>query len=60
MKDALHDIVQHSHGLGIFNLVKVIGTDSETKLNAAADANLAVLDAVFHNPLPEFIGTFKS
>jgi hypothetical protein len=58
MKDALHEIVQHTHGLGFFSLIKVMGTDSYTKLNGVAEDNLAILDAKFHNPMPEFIGTF--
>lgn len=58
MKDALHEIVQHTHGLGIFTLIKVMGSDSYTKLNGVAENNLAMLDAKFHNAMAEFIGTF--
>jgi len=58
MKDALNEIVQHTHGLGIFSLIKVMGTEDATKLNGAAEQQVAVLDAKFHLPMPEFIGTF--
>lgn len=58
MKDALHDIVQHTHKLGLFNLIKVMGTDKETRLNGAGEDQTVVLDAVFHLPVPELLGTF--
>lgn len=58
MKDALHDIVQHTHGLGIFDLVKVMGSEDATLLNGVSDNNQVVLDAKFHHPIPDFIGTF--
>jgi hypothetical protein len=32
MKDHLLDIVQHTHGLGVIDLVKIVGTENETIL----------------------------
>lgn len=58
MKDYLHDIVQHTHSLGIIDLVKITGTDQETVLNAIAEDRSVILDAQFKNPVPEFVGTF--
>jgi len=58
MKDALHDIVQYTHKLGLFNLIKIIGSDSNTLINGLAEDSTAVLDAKFHNPIPELVGTF--
>lgn len=58
MKDYLHDIVQHTHSLGIIDLVKITGTAQETILNAIAEDRSIILDAQFKNPVPEFIGTF--
>jgi hypothetical protein len=58
MKDYLLDIVQHTHALGVIDLIKVIGTDKETAISAVAEDRSVVLDATFHNPVPEFIGTF--
>ena len=58
MKDYLLDIVQHTHALGVIDLIKVVGSDKETAISAVAEDRSVVLDATFHNPVPEFIGTF--
>jgi hypothetical protein len=58
MKDYLQDIVQHTHSLGIIDLVKVVGTDSQTAIEAVSEERSAIVQAQFHNPVPEFIGTF--
>jgi hypothetical protein len=58
MKDQLLDIVQHTHGLGFVDLVKVIGTETETKVSAVATERLAVIDATFAGPVADFVGTF--
>jgi hypothetical protein len=58
MKDYLQDIVQHTHGLGIIDLVKVTGTDSSTVINAIAEDRSVILEAAFKKAIPDFIGTF--
>lgn len=58
MQDYLKDIVQHTHGLGTIDTVKVIGTDAETRIVALADDKSAVVDAQFKSAHPDFIGTF--
>lgn len=58
MKDHLLDIVQHTHALGVIDLIKVTGTDQETTISAVAEDRSVVLDATFHGPVPEFVGTF--
>lgn len=58
LKDILLDIVQHTHNLGVIDLIKVAGTDKETTIGAVGSERSLVMDAVFHNPIPEFIGTF--
>jgi len=58
MKDYLQDIVQHTHGLGNIDLVKITGTDQETNINAIAEDRSVILEAKFKNPIPEFVGTF--
>jgi hypothetical protein len=58
MQDYLKDIVQHTHGLGTIDLVKVTGTDTETRVIALAEDKTAVVDAVFKSAHPDFIGTF--
>lgn len=58
MRDALKDIVQHTHSLGNINLVKVVGDQNTTVINAIADDKSVILEAEFHAPIPEFIGIF--
>lgn len=58
MRDYLMDIVQHTHSLGIIDLVKITGTESKTSIEAIAEDRAVIVQAEFQNPVPEFIGTF--
>ena len=57
MKSTLRDLVQHTHGLGNIDLVKVTGTTEETLINAIAEDRSVILEAKFKAPVAEFIGT---
>ena len=58
MRDYLLDIVSHTHSLGMIDLVKVTGSADSTLINAVGEERVAIVEAQFHNPVPEFIGTF--
>jgi hypothetical protein len=58
MQDFLKDIVQHTHGLGIIDLVKITGTDTETVINSVAGDRSVIVEAKFKAPVAEFVGTF--
>ena len=58
MRDHLLDIVKNTYGLGIIDLVKVTGTDSETTIEALAEDRSVIVQAKINNPVPEFVGTF--
>lgn len=58
MKDYLLDLVQHSIDLGCVDMLKIEGTDSETRIVGVGNDQSVVIDAKFHNPVPEFIGLF--
>ena len=58
MKDFLQDIVQHTHGLGTIELVKITGDSAGTKINAIAEDRSVILEAQFKQPVAEFVGTF--
>jgi hypothetical protein len=58
MKDILQDLIQHTHGLGVIELVKVTGTDQQTKVEAISEEKNVILTGIFNNPVADFIGTF--
>ena len=59
MKDYLLDIVQHTHGLGVINLIKITGDATSTQINAFDQATkTVVLNAEFKAPVADFVGTF--
>jgi hypothetical protein len=58
MKDNLQDLIQHTHGLGVIDLIKISGTDQETQIAAIAEDKSVVVTGTFKTPLADFIGTF--
>jgi len=59
MKDHLQDIVQHTYGLGVINMIKITGTAESTTINAFDQATkTVVLNATFKAPVAEFLGVF--
>jgi hypothetical protein len=58
MKDNLQDLIQHTYGLGVVDLIKVVGTDQETQIAAIAEDKSVVVSGTFKTPLADFIGTF--
>jgi len=58
MRDYLLDIVKNTYGLGIIDLVKIAGTDTETNIEALAEDRSVIVQAKLNGPVPEFIGTF--
>jgi len=58
MKDNLQDLIQYTYGLGVIELVKVVGTDKQTTISAIAEDKSVIVEGVFKNPLNDFTGTF--
>ena len=58
MRDYLLDIVKNTYGLGIIDLVKIAGTDTETNIEALAEDRSVIVQAKLNGPVPEFIGIF--
>ena len=59
MRDHLLDIVQHTYGLGVINMIKITGTATGTSVNAFDQATkTVVLNAEFKAPIAEFVGVF--
>jgi len=57
MKDYLLDLIQHTN-VGEIDLVKIVGTDTETKIAARAENKSVVVEGTFKAPIADFIGTF--
>lgn len=58
MRDYLLDLVEHTFDLGCIDLVKITGTDQETVIAGIAEDRSVVIQARFHAPVADFIGTF--
>ena len=58
MKDNLQDLIQHTFGLGVIDLVKIVGTDKETQISAIAEDKSVIVSGTFKNPIIDFKGTF--
>ncbi len=58
MRDNLLDLVEHSFDLGCIELIRITGTDKETAVDGIATDKSVVVQAKFHTPVAEFIGTF--
>ena len=58
MRDHLLDLVEHTHDLGVIDLVKITGDDKSTAINGIADDRSVVVEGQFAGPHADFVGTF--
>jgi hypothetical protein len=58
MKDYLKDLIDHTYGLGVIELIKVSGTDTETTINAIAEDKSVIVSGTFKSPIIDFVGIF--
>jgi hypothetical protein len=58
MKDYLKDLIDHTYGLGVIELIKVSGTDTETTINAIAEDKSVIVSGTFKSPIIDFVGVF--
>ena len=58
MRDFLVDIVAHTQGLGVIDLVKITGDDKSTVLESVSDDKNLIVKATFHQANPAFAGVF--
>jgi hypothetical protein len=58
MKDNLQDLIQYTHGLGVIELIKVVGGNSQITISAIAEDKSVIVEGTFKNPSADFIGTF--
>jgi hypothetical protein len=58
MRDHLLDLVEHTHDLGVIDLVKITGTDTETGIFGIAEDRSVIVEGKYTNPVADFIGLF--
>jgi hypothetical protein len=58
MRDYLLDIVEHTQALGCIDLIKIVGEDDSTTLEAQSEDKSVVVYATFKEPKAAFKGTF--
>lgn len=58
MKDFLQDLIQNTHGLGVVDLVKITGSDKETKVDTISEDKSVIISGTYKNPVADVIGTF--
>jgi hypothetical protein len=58
MKDHLLDLVEHTHKLGVIDLVKITGDDKATDIFGIAEDRSVIVEGKYASPVPEFIGLF--
>lgn len=58
MKDILSDIVDHTVKLGLFNVVKITGTEKSIQIEGITDNRTVVMNAESAGPYPQMIGVF--
>lgn len=58
MKDYLLDLIQHTYGLGVIELVKVTGTPDQTTISAYAEDRSVVINGTFNDVISGFEGVF--
>lgn len=54
IKDTLKDVLKHTHSLGIFEMVKISGTTSETEVETVDTEKTVIFKGKTHNPVADF------
>ena len=55
IKDILKDVLKHTHGLGIFEMVKITGDVEKTTVETVDPDKTVIFKGETHNPYPEFV-----
>lgn len=57
IKDALKDIIKHTHGLGFLDMVKLIGSSEETKIESMDNDKSVIMYGTMYQPIEELNST---
>lgn len=55
IKDTLKDVIKHTHGLGIFEMVKITGTAEATSVETVDAEKTVIFKGTTVNPVPDFV-----
>jgi hypothetical protein len=55
IKDFFKDVLKHTHGLGIFEMVKVTGEVDKTEIETVDPDKTVIFKAETHSPVPDFV-----
>lgn len=55
VRDTLADVLRHTHSLGIYEMVKISGTDQETAIETVDPEKTVIFKAKTHNPVADFV-----
>lgn len=58
MKDILQDIINHTGNIGGIELLKIVGSTTETVVSGVSDKKTVIFSGKFKAPVAEFVGTF--
>ena len=54
IKDILKDVLKHTHGLGIFEMVKITGDLEQTEIQTVDPEKTVIFKGETANPVPDF------
>ena len=55
IKDIFKDVLKHTHGLGIFEMVKITGVLESTEIETVDPDKTVIVKAETHTPVPDFV-----
>jgi len=55
IKDVFKDVLKHTHGLGIFEMVKITGEVDKTVVETVDADKTVIFKGETHNPVPDFV-----
>jgi hypothetical protein len=55
IKDILKDVLKHTHGLGIFDMVKITGTLDKTEVETVDAEKTVIFKGETHTAVPDFV-----
>ena len=55
IRDTLKDVLKHTHGLGIYEMVKITGEVDSTSIETVDEQKTVIFKGTMNTPVPEFV-----